>query len=141
MQIGSRQEITEIIKKGADMKNILISILGLLALASCSSYYDYYKGGVRYTQEGSDCVYYAGEHGRKFSSDVRDMDKSKKIVYRDTLCASLFKKDTAGQPIRPERQILTTAAMETSCGSCGCNGCGMQAAPVLKRRYVIVTGM
>jgi hypothetical protein len=129
------------ILKGTNMKKLFLSIFGLAALAGCSSHYDYYKGRVRYTQDGADCIYYARERGRKFSDEIRGMDQGKKIVYSNTLCASLFEKDTAGQRVRQKDQILTPAATETPRSSCGCRiGCA-QKASVMKRSYVIVSGM
>jgi hypothetical protein len=122
------------------MKKFLISVFSLIALAGCSSSYDYYKGGVKYTQDGDDCVYRAGERGHEFSDEVRNMDKDQKVVYRNTLCADLFNKDTAGR-YRQERQVLKPAAATVSCKSCACNrGCS-DSVPVIKRRYVIVSGM
>ena len=137
------------------MNKALVSILGLVALSGCA--YDYYEGGVRYTQDGPDCIYYSGEQGRRFSNEISSMRGGKKIVYRNTICAHLYDKDNFGQPARQERQILTPAAVEqvspcqnSGCGavveapvytaSYGCTSC-TQSAPVLKRRYVIVSGM
>jgi hypothetical protein len=126
--------------KGTRMKKFLISVFGLVVLAGCSASYDYYKGGVKYTQDGDDCVYRADERGREFSDEVRDMDKNQKVIYRNTLCADLFKKDTAGR-YRQERQVLKSAPAPVACKSCACNrGCA-QGVPVIKRRYVIVSGM
>jgi hypothetical protein len=122
------------------MNKVLISILGLVALAGCSTHYDYYKGNVRYTQEGSDCVYYAGERGRRFSDEVRGLDKGQKVVYRNTFCANLFDKDTGSQ-YRNARQVLAPAAADAPCNSCACKSGCSNAAPVMKRRYVIVSNM
>ena len=47
-----------------DLKKILMSVIALTSLVGCGAYYDYYKGGVRYTQDGDDCIYYAGEYGK-----------------------------------------------------------------------------
>lgn len=110
------------------MKKVLVSVLALMALAGCSGYFDYYKGGVRYTQDGEDCIYYSDEVGRKFSNDIAGMDLSKKIVYRNTRCSDLLARDTIGQDARQERQVLTTASQQETC-SC-------KVAP--SRRYVIV---
>ena len=131
------------------MKKVLFSIFGLVVLAGCSTHYDYYKGGVKYTQDGADCVYTAGEQSRKFSDEVRGSNKDKKIVYRNTLCADLYAKDTFGQVKPTERKVLTTAAEYAPCSACTqqarpCSAsadCGCNAAPVLKRRYVIVSAM
>ncbi len=122
------------------MKKVLFSMLVLTALVGCGGYYDYYKGGVRYTQDGQDCIYYAGEQGRNFSSYVDGMNESKKIVYRNTRCEDLYARDTFGQEVQQKRQILVPAAQEVKVekASCGCNSC---VKPVLKRRYVIVSAM
>lgn len=131
------------------MKKVLVSVIALTGLAGCGAYYDYYKGGVRYTQDGQDCIYYAGEYGRNFSQYVSGIDNGKKIVYRNTRCEDLYARDTFGLPQRNERQVLAPAAQEVSaCNSCNapaevvstCNSCA-KAQPVLKRRYVIVPAM
>ncbi len=126
------------------MKKVLIPVVALAALAGCGGYYDYYKGGVRYTQDGQDCIYYAGEHGRNFSQYVGGVDNDKKIVYRNTRCEDLYARDTFGQERRQERKILVPAAQEVSCNLCGANvekvscGCKTCGQAVLKRRYVIM---
>ncbi len=126
------------------MKKILVSAIALTALAGCGGYYDYYKGGVRYTQDGQDCIYYAGEQGRNFSRYVGGLDNGKKIVYRNTRCEDLYARDMFGQEPRHDRQILVPAAQEVSCNACenkiekvsyGCQTC---AKPVLTRRYIIM---
>lgn len=119
------------------MKKVLFSVIAMGMLAGCASYYDYYTGGVKYVQDGKDCIYYAGEAGRNFSADIRNMDKTKKIIYRNTQCADLYARDTVAQPSFPERQVLTTAGADVA--SCGCKSCNAQ--PVLRRKYVIVPAM
>ncbi len=110
------------------MKKTLFALLGLLVLAGCSTYYDYYKGGVRYTQDGDDCVFYSAERGRRYSEDIRSLDTDKKIVYRNTKCRDLYMRDTFGQVSRTERQVLTPVAKK----ECGCaKKCG-------KKKYVFV---
>ena len=61
------------------MKKFL-ALIALVAVAGCASYYDYYKGGVRYTQDGEDCIYYSGEFARHYSNKVNAADLDKKIV-------------------------------------------------------------
>lgn len=111
------------------MKNILFAFVGLVVLAGCSSYYDYYKGGVRYTQDGDDCVFYAVERGRRYSEDVRSLDTDKKIVYRNTMCRDLYARDNFAQPARTERSVLTPV---TTKADCGC------AKKCTKKKYVFV---
>lgn len=109
------------------MKKTLFALLGLLVLAGCSTY-DYYKGGVRYTQDGEDCVFYSAERGRRYSEDIRSLDTDKKIVYRNTKCRDLYMRDTFGQVSRTERQVLTPVAKK----ECGCaKKCG-------QKKYVFV---
>lgn len=119
------------------MKKVLVSVVALVALAGCSSYYEYYKGGVQYTQDGEDCIYYAAQQGRHYSSDIRDLDANKKIVYRNTRCSDLFARDNMGDAPRPTRQVLTTN-VAPSAPSCGCKTCNVQP---ISRRYYIVSGM
>ncbi len=133
------------------MKKVLVSIFGLTVLAGCATY-DYYEGGVKYVQDGTDCIYYSGEQGRRFSNDIYSMDNGKKVVYRNTLCATLYNQDNLGQAPRRDRQVLAPAAVQTPCG---CNSCGQPAveapvfgcktcnaaAPVVTRKYYVVSGM
>lgn len=137
------------------MKKIL-SLVALIVLAGCSNYYDYYKGGVRYTQDGADCIYSSGEYARHYSAGVNAADLDKKIVYRNTQCADLYARDMAGQEVRQERRVLTPAAEYVDAEpviveqprqivvksapvakkSCGC--CNKKQAT---KQYVIVSGM
>ncbi len=120
------------------MKKVLVSVLALMALAGCASYYDYYKGDVRYTQDGEDCIYYTGEMGNHFSSDIRSLNTGKKIVYRNTRCADLYNRDMAGTAPRADRVIMTPAAQYVAASSCGCGACN---ATTVRRKYVIVPAM
>ena len=52
------------------MKKTVVALFGLAMLSGCAGYYDYYKGGVRYTQDGEDCIFYAAERGRHYSEDI-----------------------------------------------------------------------
>lgn len=134
------------------MKKIL-ALIALVALAGCSNYYDYYKGGVRYVQDGVDCIYYSGESAKHYSRDVNTADLDKKIVYRDTQCADLYARDMAGQEVRQERRVLTPAAEYVAepvampqqfvvkpvvKKSCGCNKCARKQPA---KQIVIVSGM
>lgn len=119
------------------MKKGLIAVISLVALAGCGEYYDYYKGGIRYTQDGADCIYYAGENGYKYSADIRSLDNNKKIVYRNTRCADLYARDNFGMTPRADRQILAPAAQPVTT-SCGCNTCGMPK-PIARRKYIVVS--
>ena len=113
------------------MKKVLVSVIALAALAGCA--YDYYRGGVRYVQDGEDCIFYAGEYGSHYTNDIRTVDTDKRVVYRNTSCADLFARDNGGIAPRPTRAVLTRAAQSTS--SCGCNACAKT------QRYVIVPAM
>lgn len=134
------------------MKKIL-ALTALVALAGCSDYYDYYKGGVRYTQDGDNCIYYSNETARHYSSNVNAADLGKKIVYRNTRCADLYARDTLDQEPRAERRVLTPATnvtyiedaadaprqiivQPTEKKSCGC-----KKAKKATRQYVVVTNM
>ena len=113
------------------MKKILFSVIALAALAGCA--YDYYRGGVRYVQDGDDCIFYYGEYGSHYTSDIRTVDTDKRVVYRNTSCADLFARDNGGVVPRTNRAVLTRAAQPASCG---CDACA-KSAP----RYVIVPAM
>lgn len=110
------------------MKKFLFALMGLTLLAGCSSYFDYYKGGVRYTQDGDDCVFYAVERGRHYSKEIRSLDIDKKIVYKNTMCQDLYMRDTFAVPSRTERQVLSPVAKkEFSCPK-----------KITKKKYVFV---
>lgn len=110
------------------MKKTLFALFGLAALTGCSAYYDYYKGGIRYTQDGEDCVFYSAERGRHYSDDIRSLDTDKKIVYRNTMCRDLYARDNIGTATRTERQVLTPVVKK----DCGCNKCNKT------KKYVFV---
>ena len=121
------------------MKNLIACLFAVATLAGCT-YYDYYKGGVRYTQDGDDCIYYADEAGRRFSDNVNSMNQDKKIVYRNTRCADLFNRDTEKLD-KPEitRSVIAPAYVAPSAPvmpTCGCNTCG-QPQPIVRRTYVM----
>ena len=109
------------------MKKASFALLGLLVLAGCSSY-DYYRGDVRYTQDGEDCVFVSTERGRRYSEDIRSLDMDKKIVYRNTQCRDLYVRDNFGQASRTGRQVLVPAAKQ----ECGC------VKKCDKKKYVFV---
>ena len=113
------------------MKKLLISLAAATVLAGCT-YYDYYKGGVRYTQDGDDCVYYADEYARHFSESVRGLDGSNRVVYKNTRCEDLFAMDNPARLERNNRKILVPAA-KPEAPKCGCGKCA--SAPVSRRFY------
>jgi len=137
------------------MKKIL-ALIALVALAACGGSYDYYKGGVRYVQDGANCIYSSDEVAHKYSADVNSADIGKKIVYRNTKCADLYARDMAGQEPRAERRVLTPAAVTEDVfvepvaephpivvksapvvkKSCGCNKCGKKKTTT--KQYVVV---
>lgn len=114
------------------MKKTLFVLFGLVVLAGCSSY-DYYRGDVRYVQDGEDCIFYSTESGRRYSSDIRELDTDKEIVYRNTSCRDLYTRDTAGIASRTERQVLAPVATERTESKCTkCNSC------VKTKKYIFV---
>lgn len=137
------------------MKKVLISVMSVAALAACSSY-DYYKGDVKYTQDGFDCVYSAAQHGRHFTNDIERLDDKNSIVYRNTRCSDLMKQDMfveKNKPVepksepkieqipqpRPEHAIIVVPVIKEVGPKCGCKKCSDNQL-VLKRRYIIVSG-
>lgn len=123
------------------MKKVLVSLFALAALSACAPYYDYYRGDVRYTQDGDDCIYYAGETGNHFSSDVRSMAAGKKIVYRNTQCSDLYNRDTANVPARLNRVVVAPAATTVAATPVVTSTCNACSANVVKRHYVFVPAM
>ncbi len=120
------------------MKKFFVAAIALFTLAACGEYYDYYQGGVKYTQDGADCIYYAGEQGRRFSSEIRELDSDNRIVYRNTRCEDLYNRDNFGALPRGERLVLDPAARNVK--TCGCKSCNAKPVPV-RRKYYVVTGM
>lgn len=118
------------------MNKIFISIVASAAIAGCT-YYDYYKGGVRYTQDGKDCVYYSDEYARHYSANIDGIDGNNRIVYKNTKCEDLFARDHAGRTERADRKIIVPAMTEevksASVADCGC--CRME--PISRRFYTI----
>ena len=114
------------------MKKILVSIVALSALAGCA--YDYYRGGVRYVQDGEDCVFYYGEYGSHYSNEIRELDTDKRVVYRNTSCAAIFARDNGGIVPSPKRAVLTRAAQPAP--ACGCDKCAAKS-----QHYVFVPAM
>lgn len=123
------------------MKKVILSVLGLAALAGCSSSYDYYTTDVRYRQKGKDCVYYYNEDGDKFNESIRSLKDSKQIVYRNTSCYDLYMDDTFGYAERNDRKTIVPVYTEEKPAkpACGCQKCAKKQ--VLKNRYVIVSSM
>lgn len=118
------------------MNKLLVYAIAMAGLAGCT-YYDYYKGGVRYTQDGKDCVYYTDEYARHYSNDIDGIDGNNRIVYKNTKCEDLFARDHAGNTARADRKIIVPAAVEnvktvktTGCGCC-------RAEPISRRFYTI----
>lgn len=111
------------------MKQLLIAMFGVMMLTGCTTYYDYYKGGVRYTQDGDDCVFRAVEHGRRYSEDVKTLDLDKRVVYKNTKCRDLYRDDNMGQVARTER-VMLTPVVKKECSSC--------PKKCTKKKYVFV---
>lgn len=133
------------------MNKVLISMIGLVALTGCATKYDYFRGDIRYVQDGRDCIYYASEYGENFNDGIRDMDNGKKIVYRDTMCADLYARDNADADARHDRARIVPAFQETKAPApcaqkcpaktCGCAEIGNQGPMILRRRYIIMPAM
>lgn len=121
------------------MKKVLVSMIAIMGLAGCASYYDYYRGDVRYVQDGMDCIYYAGEYGNRFNADIVTMNTGKKIVYRNTRCSDLFARDNMNVAPRADRVVLAPAA-RPACGVCAVSACNTCSnAP--RRKYIFVPAM
>jgi len=93
------------------MKKFLVSIISTIALAGCA--YDYYAGDVKYVQDGKDCVYSFNETSDRYSADIRDLNASKKMIYRNTRCEDLFLRDHGGEIPMQSRRVLTRAPLAT----------------------------
>ena len=119
------------------MKQILALVVALVAVAGCSSSYDYYKSGVRYIQDGKDCVYYADEYAQRYSDSIRGFDGKNRIVYRNTRCEDLYARDHGGQTERNDRKVLTPVVVDKpGCTKCT-SGCDAEIVPVTRRYYTI----
>lgn len=131
------------------MKTFLITMIGLVMLAGCGTHYDYFRGDIRYVQDGRDCIYSATEYGENYSADIRGMDNEKKIIYRDTMCADLYARDNAHVAPRRDRSMIVPVPGDQSemdnkpstqpvKETCGCGMANGNDAMVLRRRYIIV---
>jgi len=116
------------------MKKMLVSMFAVAAISGCT-YYDYYKGDIRYTQDGKDCIYYADEYARHFSEDVDGIDGSNRIVYRNTRCEDLFARDNGPRVHRNERKALVPVVAEQPAPAC----CGCKAEQPISRRFYTIT--
>lgn len=116
------------------MKKAVISMFAVATLAGCGGY-DYYKGDVRYTQDGNDCVYRAEEYADRFTETIEGMDSDKRIVYKNTRCADLFARDNGARLTRNERQALVPVSVEQPVAATNC--CGCKAEPISRRFYTI----
>lgn len=103
------------------MNKVIVSILGLIVLSGCA--YDYYRGDVKYTQDGKDCIYTSAERGHRFSRDIKKMRSDEYIVYRNTKCRDLYKQDMAPAVETPKPKF---------------EKCNVKTVPVVTRRYYVI---
>lgn len=88
----------------------ILSFMIVAGMITGCSYYDYYRGGVRYVQRGDNCVYYSEESSEEqFSEKVEEFDDENRIVYKNTRCEDLFARDNAGRMDRNKRHVLAPA--------------------------------
>ena len=93
------------------MQKILSFMIVAGVITGCS-YYDYYRGGVRYVQRGDNCVYYSEESSEEqFSEKVEEFDDENRVVYKNTRCEDLFARDNAGRMDRNKRHVLAPATV------------------------------
>jgi len=105
-----------------------MSLAAAVGLAGCCCSYDYYNGGVKYTQDGTDCVYTATQdRGTNWRGDRAS--ESKRIVYRDTICSQIA-NGIQTRPM-PTVQNATVAQPASSCGNASC-------APRMTRKYYVM---
>lgn len=97
------------------MKKTLFALIAFALTVGCSSY-EYYRGDVRYVQDGTDCVFTSVEQGDHYSDEIRTLDIDKEIVYRHTKCRDLYHRDNIGQKQRTERHVLKPVDKK----DCGC---------------------
>lgn len=116
------------------MKKLLVYMIAMAGLAGCT-YYDYYKGGVRYTQDGKDCIYYSDEYARHYSANIDGIDGNNRIVYKNTRCEDLFARDNGGRVQRNDRKVLVPAMIESAPVAADCGCC--RAEPISRRFYTI----
>lgn len=122
------------------MKKLLVYTIAMAGLAGCT-YYDYYKGGVRYTQDGKDCIYYSDEYARHYSANIDGIDGNNRIVYKNTKCEDLFARDNAGRTERADRKIIVPAmAPEVKPAPVKAHDCGCCRAEPISRRFYTITG-
>ncbi len=118
------------------MKKIITCLFLTGTLVGCT-HYDYYQGGVRYTQDGIDCVYREGEDGTRFNNDVESFDSGKKIVYRETLCKDLYAKDAANKKIDERKVLAAPVRLEVSKPETATVVRRVYVKPVTTRRFIV----
>lgn len=91
------------------MKKILSFMIVAGVITGCS-YYDYYESGVRYSQEGENCVYRSNEYAENYSENIKGIDDDKRVIYRNTRCEDLFVRDNGGRIERNDRRALVPTA-------------------------------
>ena len=92
------------------MQRILSLLLVGGVLFGCSAY-NYYKGNVRYVQDGDNCIYYTSESAKHYSDSVERFNDNNRIIYQNTRCEDLFARDNAGRTERNDRRVLVSAAV------------------------------
>lgn len=93
-----------------EMKKILSFLIVGGVLVGCSSY-NYYKGNVRYVQDGDNCIYYTSERAKHYSDAVERFNDDNRIIYSNTRCEDLFARDNAGRTERNGRRVLVPASV------------------------------
>ena len=91
------------------MQKILSLLLVGGVLFGCSAY-NYYKGNVRYVQDGDNCIYYTSEYAKHYSDSVERFNDDNRIIYQNTRCEDLFARDNAGRTERNDRRVLVSAS-------------------------------
>ncbi|GHT57630.1 hypothetical protein FACS18945_2400 [Bacteroidia bacterium] len=126
------------------MKKTLIALAAVTAMTGCA--YDYYDGNVRYVQDGTDCIYTFDQDVNRYNSRRDNLDESKRIVYRDTICSQLFNKEIVRtNPVVAAPMQQTTIAPAPVAPTCGrtilptcVNGCGASRVQNVRRSYIVV---
>ncbi len=106
------------------MNKFIVSILGLIVLSGCA--YDYYRGDIKYTQDGKDCIFAMDEAGYRFSKDIKKMRRDEYIVYRNTKCRDLYRADSA--------DVAPVVETPKPCTK----KCNVKTAPVVTRKYYVI---
>ena len=128
------------------MKKTLIAVAAVTMIAGCAR--DHYDGKVRYTQDGTDCIYTYEQNLNRHTSSRDRLNESKRVVYRDTICSQIVNKTVAKpEPVeiaQPKPSLVNTAPTcsanlyATPVSACSARVVAAPRVQTVRRSYIVV---